>query len=239
MHNWRSYLGGEPQVVESIPLFPRIDGDLSAADLTALEHDRFQYINGIYPDPPETLFQLWIDENFMLDEQRALGLPLEEFYEASVGLALLLMRKEIQGLNYLRNLRDLLKLRLSPDTPVLFFGPTSGGELEAIHDAGGWPVLISSGDPKWQHLAETRLLDDRVAFDTAERCMAHHAVLSPWLPDPERTVHEAYESLGKYGMLFHPPRTNLAVGHAVEGLGLRPADTHQTSVGAWFKPPYS
>ncbi len=245
MDDWALYIG-DAKPVRSISLFPAIDQEMDAHALSAMERDRFCYLLDLYPDDPDQMFKFWIDETFMVEERKRFPkLNLSRFYDVSIGLSLLLLRKEIRHLNYLRALRTSLGLRLSIGTPVFFFGPTSGSELEAIHAAGGRPILVSNDETaKWQHLCEARLLDSRVPFDTVHSSelhkssfSAHHAVLSSWLPEPTKTVKQALRSLGKFGILFNS-RTNLQVGHAIKKLSLRQLDTYQTDVGVWFKPPF-
>jgi len=181
----------------------------------------------------------------MMDERKALGnIDLEKFYSNSVGLGLTLLRKEVRQVAYLRTLRNCLRSRLDVGTRVCFFGPTSGAELEAIHDAGGRPVLVSDDeDSKWQHICESRLLDSRIPFDTISPAKllrspyrSHFSVLSALLTDPKKSVSLALASLGLWGFLV-APRTNLSLGHQVQKLPLKQVDTHQASVGVWFKPP--
>lgn len=245
MDDWAQYVG-DTKPPRNISLFPEIDEPIDGSSLTTMERDRFCYLVGLFPDDPDKMFDLWIDESYMFEERKNFPeLTMSRFYNVSIGLSLLLLRKEIRHLNYLRALRTALGLRISIGTPVFFFGPTSGAELEAIYAAGGHPILVSTDESaKWQHLAETRLLDSRVPFDTVlsgdlrkSGYTAHHAVLSPWLPEPTRTVKQALRSLGKFGILFNQ-RTNLQVGHAIEKLSLRQLDTYQTDVGVWFKPPF-
>jgi hypothetical protein len=244
---WVSYLQADKgwTPVTSIPLFPAIDGPLDAAAVTKMEQDRFSWLVALYGDSPHTLFTLWTDETFMMDERKALGnISLDKFYVHSVGLGLHLLRREVRQLAYIRALRNALRSRLDPGIPVFFFGPTSGAEIEAIHNAGGRPILVSQDEgSKWQHLCEARLLDSRVPFDTVaasrlrrSRYSAHFAVLSGTMADPKRTVPLALAALGKFGFLV-TPRTNLSLGHQVQKLSLKQVDTHQTSVGVWFKPP--
>lgn len=245
IEDWAQYVG-DAKPVKSISLFPQIDTTLDAAALTKMEKDRFCYLVELFPDDPEQLFKLWIDETFLIEERKSFpSLSKSKFYNVSIGLSLLLLRKEIRHISYLRALRTALGLRLSIGTPVFFFGPTSGSEIEAIDAAGGYPILVSTDEEaKWQYLCETRLLDSRVPFDTVRACdlkkgrhTAHHAVLSSWLPEPARTVKQALKSLGKFGMLMGSS-TNIQVGHAIEKLSLRQLDTYQTDVGVWFKPPF-
>lgn len=245
MDDWCHYVG-DAKPVKSIALFPKILSTLGSTDIDKMERDRFCYLVELFPDDPERLFRLWIDETYMVEERNLFpNLTLARFYDVSIGLSLLLLRKEIRHISYLRALRTALGLRISIGTPVYFFGPTSGSEIEAIYAAGGFPILVSTDETaKWQHLAETRLLDSRVPFDTVKSCalhhrkdQVHHAVLSPWLPDPTKTVKQALKSLGKFGTLFSQ-RTNLQVGHTIEKLSLHQLDTYQTNVGVWFKPPF-
>jgi hypothetical protein len=247
MTEWQEYLQAtkdwKPET--SIRLFPAIDEHLDAGSISKMERNRFSWLVGLYDDDPHTLFTLWTDETFMMDERKALGnITLDEFYVHSVGLGLTLLRKELRQIEYLRALRNCLRSRLDPNVPVYFFGPTSGAEIEAIHDAGGRPILVSQNDTsKWQHLCEARLLDSRIPFDTVtnvrlrrSRYRAHFAVISGCLTDPKKTVPLAENALGKFGFLI-TPRTNLSLGHQVQKLSLKQVDTHQTSVGVWFKPP--
>lgn len=245
---WVLYLqikDGKWHPVTSIPLFPHIDEPLDADAISKMERDRFSWLVALYDDSPRTLFTLWTDETFMMDERKALGnITLEKFYEISVGLGLHLLRREVRQIEYLRALRNSLRSRLDPGTPVYFFGPTSGAEIEAIHDAGGRPILVSKDESsKWQHLCESRLLDSRVPYDTVtysrlrrSRYKAHFAVLSEHLTDPGKIVPQAHAALGKFGFLL-AFCTNLSLGHQVRKLSLKQVDTHQTSVGVWFKPP--
>ena len=244
MDDWVSYVGEGDEVATTVPIFPKADQDLTPANIAEMERDRFRWLAGVYTDPVQSLFVLWKDENFLMDERKALGnITLEEFYRNSVALGVLLLRREVQHLTYLCALRNLLRLRVADGANVFFYGPTSGAELEAIYNAGGFPVLVSDHeDSKWQHLAETRLLDSQVPFDTVTTAEArkygktHHAVLSSWLPAPEVTIAESYSSVGIYGILFIPS-TNLSLGHEVKKLRLCAVSTYQTSVGVWFKPP--
>jgi hypothetical protein len=240
---WSDYICGSEDLLHGLPLFPLIDGE--CPPLEEIETDRFRWLVRTYPDDPENLFKVWKDKTFLMDERRAMGnISLEDFYTHSVGLGVLLLRKEARNLLFLQALRNSLALRIEPGETVFFVGPTSGAEVEAIHAAGGKPILVSiEDDSKWQHLAEVRLFDSRVPFETFEPDRfeqnpydTRHVVLSSWLPDVEYYVKLAYNSVGSYGFLYHVT-TNLSMCHELQQLNLRRLDTFQKSIGVCLKYP--
>jgi len=240
---WVDYVGGSKELLHDLSLFPLIDGEHPPVE--EIEIDRFRWLVRTYPDDPENLFKVWKDKTFLMDERRALGnISLEDFYTHSVGLGVLLLRKEARTLPYLRALRDCLALRIEPGATVFFVGPTSGSEIEAIYAAGGKPILVSvEEDSKWQHLAEVRLFDSRVPFETFEPSRfernpydTRHVVLSSWLPDVKYYVNLSHDAVGSYGFLYHLS-TNLSMCHEFRKLNLRSLDTFQKHIRVSFKYP--
>lgn len=241
MTDWESYLGGKRQVLRSISLFPSIEKDLPSSVLDEMERDRFRWLLSAYPENPNKLFHMWSNRNFILEERMAMkDLSLERFYAASEGLGVYLLREEIRQGSYLRSLRNCLSLRLHPGEPVLFLGPTSGSDLEAIHAAGGMPHLISVvPDPKWEEITEMRLWDGRIPFEDAKSSdmlpnSYRHVVISSWVTEPDTYVRLAASTLGKYGFLLSPS-TNLLAVHEAKKLDLHHVDTFQSDVGVFYK----
>jgi hypothetical protein len=242
MNNWEEYLGGDRKVKGPLSLFPRIEGHLSPNDLTEMERDRFRWLLTIYPGDPNHLFNLWSNRNFLMDERSSRGdLNLERFYAASEGLGSYLLREEVRQVSYLNSLKTCLALRVASGDPVLFFGPTSGADLEAIHAAGGMPHLISIvPDPKWEEIAELRLWDCRIPFEDVDirnilSTGSRYIVISSWITEPDTYMRLAVEAVGKYGFIL-TPSTNLLAVHESKKLYLQQVDTFQSDVSVWYKP---
>lgn len=241
--NWKDYIRGKEEMVYGLPLFPLADSD--HPPIEEMERDRFRWLAQAYPDKPENLFLLWKDNTFLMDERRAMGkISLEDFYSRSVGLGLLLLLKEVRNLPYLVALRDCLSLRLKERETVYYVGPTSGAELEAIHDAGGSPILVSSEvDSKWQQMAETRLFESRIPFESFDFDTAYrnpygtrHVVLSSWAPNPSEYVELAVSSLGTVGFIYCFA-TILGMEYELQVRKLRRLDLFQNQVIVCFKYP--
>jgi hypothetical protein len=239
--DWEAYLGTKHQTSGSLSLFPRIEGILSSDTLNEMERDRFRWLLSVYPSDPERLFSIWSNRNFLLEERKTMGdVNLEQFYATSEGLGIYLLREEVRQISYLKSLRDCLALRVSPEEPVLFLGPTSGADLEAIHAAGGMPHLVSIiPNPKWEEIAEIRLWDCRIPFEDSSPSELlpdsyRYVVISSWVTEPDTYVRWASNVVGKYGFLLSPA-TNLLSIHEARKLSLRSVDTFQSDVGVFYK----
>lgn len=228
----------------SISLFPRIDGDLDAEDLARIERDRFRWLLEVVEDPPEKVFSLWTDRARLLEERASSKIEKpEDFYAASEVFGYHLLREEVYQTDYLRSLRDCLRLRLAPEEPVVFIGPTSGGELEAIYNAGGFPVLATLvPDPRWEEFTSLRMFECRVPYENWRmtdvlRSSAdfRFIIVSSWCTEPQTYTRLAVESLGSYGFVL-TPSTNLSALHEAKQLSLHAVDTFQREVGVFYKP---
>ena len=247
MENAWGYLGGSMKR-DSLSLFPRIDDTITASDLYKFEQDRFRWLLEVLSDQEKDLqylFPLWIggSRHLLREHKESSCTSLEEFYSSSFGFGVHLLREEVQQLSYVRSLRNCLALRLAPGEPVVFLGPTSGSDLEAIHAAGGSPILVSViPNPKWGELASLRLFEDRIPYeDWTFKDFMHRreefrvVILSSWATEPDAYMRLASEAVGSYGFLL-TPATNLLAVHEARKLSLHPVDTHQHEVGVFYKP---
>jgi len=245
--NERGYLEGSTKR-DSLSLFPRIDAPLTAEDLYKFEQDRFRWLLEVLDESEPNLKYLYSSwtggSNYLFQEHKESNCKsLEDFYSLSFGLSLHLLREEVHQVSYLRHLRDCLSLRLAPGEPVVFLGPTSGAELEAIHDAGGFPILVSiTPNPRWGEITSLRMFEDRIPFEDVKfkdfmqrSCDFRVVILSSWATEPDTYMRLSYQALGCCGFLI-TSNTNLTAIQEAKQLSLHSVDTHQNEVGVFFKP---
>jgi hypothetical protein len=240
---WVGYLRGK-KVRGPLSLFPRIDAPVSLEDQGEMERDRFMWLREVQEKTPDALYNLWTNRNLLLDERHTSKVEkLEDFYAASEVFGYHLLREEIHQFDYLRSLRDCLRLRLAPGEPVVFVGPTAGGDLEVIHDAGGFPILVPLiPESRWSEITTLKMFETRVPFEdgTLKQLVqqawgARFIIISSWCTEPQTYLRLAVESIGKYGFIVSPA-TNLIVLHEAKQLSLHVVDTFQREVGIFYKP---
>lgn len=240
---WVGYLGGKKER-GSLSLFPRIDAPVSLVDQGEMERDRFMWLRETQEKTPDVLYNLWTNRNLLLDERRTSKVEkLEDFYAASEVFGYHLLREEIHQLDYLRSLRNCLRLRLAPGEPVVFVGPTAGADLEAIHNAGGLPILVQLiSESRWSEITALKMFEIRVPFEDGtmkefvrQTWGARFVIISSWCTEPQTYMRLAVESLGSYGFVL-TPSTNLSVLHEAKQLSLHVVDTFQREVGIFYKP---
>lgn len=245
--NERGYLGGSTKR-DSLSLFPRIDAPITAENLYKFEQDRFRWLLEVLDESEpnlEHLYSSWTGgSNYLFQEHKESNCKsLEDFYSLSFGLSLHLLRGEVHQLSYLRHLRDCLSLRLAPGEPVVFLGPTSGAELEAIHDAGGFPILVSiTPNPRWGEITSLRMFEDRIPFEDVKfkdfmqcSCDFRVVILSSWATEPDTYMRLSCQALKTYGFVI-TPATNLSALHEARQLSLVSVDAFQHDVGVFYKP---
>lgn len=188
------------------------DWPIVSAEMLA---DRFEWATKFFYTTPQELYGAWCDDDLWHKERVATWPELqqdEDYWEAQFRsyrtLGLSLLRDEVRNVKYLRSLRDSLSFRIKPGEPVLFVGPTAGGEVEAIADSRALPVFVTSGG-ECSDLAEERLLHDKIDYETywspsysSLGWRARYVVLSSYLPNPRATIAAAYEAVGMYGFVL-------------------------------------
>ena len=243
--NWEQYIGSRKTWRRDTALFPMLDGELPERDLLLI--DRFRWLCSTFDVDTDKLFERWKEAGDSLTEERIenASMLLQEFHNYSINLALVMAQSETErhNLDYYRQLRDALKLRpVRRKLPVLVIGPTFGGEVEAVSNAGGSPVLIADTSP-WLRITEERLFHDRVEFDTLSPSSfskkpvhSRYVVVSSWVPDPVIAVTTAYNALGECGFVCFPA-TNPSLTDVAERVRLKRLDSLQPEVAAYFKHP--
>lgn len=240
---WWDYIGGSKSR-GSLSLFPSLDEDFPEYDLGALERDRFRWLLEVSEKTPEQLFSLWTNRNLLMEERASSKIEkLEDFYASSEVFGYHLLREEVYQTSYLLSLRNCLRLRLEPEEPVVFIGPTAGGELEAIRSAGGFPILATLvPDPKWEEFTSLKMFEIRVPYedwsmaDVMRRSAPFRfVIISSWCTEPQTYTRLAVGALGTYGW-FITPATNLSALHEAKQLSLHAVDTFQREVGVFYKP---
>jgi hypothetical protein len=241
--SWITYLGGKKER-GSLSLFPRVDSSVSLEEIAEMERDRFRWLLEVQETKPADLLNLWTNRNLLLDERRGSKIEkLEDFYAASEVFGYHLLREEIHQLDYLRSLRNCLRLRLAPGEPVVFVGPTAGAELEAIQNAGGFPILVQLlPDSRWSEITSLKMFEIRVPYEdgTMKQLLRRawnfrFVIISSWCTEPQTYLRLAADSIGMYGFVA-TPATNLTALHAAKQLSLHVVDTFQREVGIFFKP---
>lgn len=234
--------------MSSIALFPAIDkSTVTDSEKAQMASDRLRWVESMYSGSLETLRDAWEGTDYLIEERSMhSSLPLEEFHRVSVTLGLHLLRTEIEKIPWLRMLKDCLRLRTEFWDPVMFVGPTSGAEIEAIHVAKGSPILVTDSgkeDQPWINLCEERLLHSGIPHESlpltdlvSNPFKARYIVISPWVPNQEETIRASYNALGKYGFIL-TPSTNPTPGSVATGLGMIRQDVYQNEVWSFFKHP--
>lgn len=245
--SWFDYLNGNTETKpQALRLFPHIKHRRGPSKrlYARLLRERFRFLREVYASiDPDTLLALWQDPDLLdAERQRWPGLEFDAFASRSQAFPLALLREEPHELFYYQALRDRLRLRLQPGEKVYFLGPTAGGALEAIAEAGGEPVLVAD-DAEWVTLCEERMLDNRLPFDSMplseialRPVCAKYVVLSKWLQNAELAIRNAYRIMGICGVLHFPP-TNLAMLEEAQRANLRVLADSQRVVAGYLKHP--
>jgi hypothetical protein len=170
---------------------------------------RLDWISSFYPS--ESIRSYW-DEGVsgLVRESFDSGLTISTFQERSRRFPVVLLREEVPQLYvYYRYLRSVLRARVLPGEPVYVFGPTVGGDLEMIHDAGGIPCLVTRRPSRWQEVLEERLFEDDVPFETISRArvlsgseVVKKSIITPWEEDTTALLRTLYNLSGRWGFLF-------------------------------------
>ena len=243
---WEEYLDRCLQSYpEDVALFPLIDEEENTTEFREkLRKARFRWLKECYEDDEiEAVFRSWQSAtDTLVSEREILGGHLWEFYQSSDWLFLYMLRGEASNLDYYKALRDELRPRLRRESPVVFLGPTAGGEPEAISNAGGHPAVVSlSADAKWGPLLEERLIHDSVSFRTytyeefaKARPDTRFVVLSNFIPDAPAAVRVAFNCLGTYGFVLFRSGNEVMVKEA-ESLGMVRRTDKSNPLAVYFK----
>ncbi len=246
MDSWVDYLDGcLTSYPEDIALFSLIDEEADTPEFREkLQKARFRWLKECYEDEDrDELFRSWKSAtNALISERELMGGSLWEFYHSSHWLFLYMLRTESSNLAYYKALRNAIALRTERDSPIVFFGPTAGAEVETISDAYGHPIIVSfSKDAKWTPLLEERLIHDSVSFRVhtydefaKERPETKFTVLSNFLPDAKTTLRVAFNCLETYGfILFHS--SNEVMVNEAEVLGMVRRTDKSDPLAVYFK----
>lgn len=243
---WQEYLD---HCLESYPedigLFPYIDEELDTPQFREkLRKARFRWLKECYEEEDrDRVFRSWQSAtDAIIAERDLIGGELWEFYHSSDWLFLYMLRGEADKLSYYKALRNELALRTGNDRPVVFLGPTAGGELEAIEDAYGLPVVVSlSTDAKWVPLLEERLIHDSIRYRAytydafaKERPETRFVVLSNFIPDAATAVRVAFNCLETCGFILFHSKNEVMVREA-ESLGMVRRTDNSDALAVYFK----
>lgn len=252
--NHLSYLRGRKKMYKSeLKLFPMLD-DLESDPLEPdsvaefnedLLRDRFRWLLTFYQlIDGQVLLSYWRTQDPTTIERAAFpDESWEEFSQHSMMLGLVMLRDEIKYLEYMKQLKDSLFSRVRIGEPVLMIGPTSGAEVEAIHASRATPYFISNPEEPHALQAESRLLSDRVPFEslTFEEALKsttpfRYIVLSRYLTDARAIVKTAYNLTGMYGYIACPADCVPCV-EEMELLNMYQVDRFNKEVAIFYKFP--
>lgn len=196
---------------ESIRLFPLIDEEEDTPVFQEnLRKARFRWYKELYEEcDRQALYEIWENPEDSLLEEWFQNKD-DSFYSKSEFLPVFLLKREVSTLTYFKELRDTLRIKLRRKDRVLVVGPTAGGELEAIDDAGGIPCLVAGeGVCPWYDLVIERAAHDSVSLETytyeeflSNTDQIRYFILSSYVPDVSLLVKMAKMALGAYGFLF-------------------------------------
>lgn len=223
---WKTYVKEQTHPVKAdLRLFPGIRQ--RPLDTESMLVNRFRWLARVQPESHERVFQTWGNpEDAFLEERLAdMNRPLQVFHQLSKTFPALLAKTEVDRLNYYSELYEFCRIMpVREAVPVVVVGPTFGGEIEAIDEAGGIGCLCGRWN-RWLSIAEERLLHDRVGFESlkgefsAKTYTNHFIVVSSWVPDPVNTMRLVYDSLGDFGFVLFPRRT-ISLSAEASRLGL-------------------
>jgi hypothetical protein len=201
------------------------------------------WYTSLHPDEPVDVVESWSHPAAMVFErQKFRDAPIGQFYARSLSLPWRMLRDEGAQESYYRALCNELSLRIPRGAAVAVVGPTSGRDLVAIHDAGGYPVLLCDGRSHWSDLVECRMMELGIPFRTVDprdlidegSAPIHYTIGNAWDPDPSNTVRLVGKISGKYGYLL-VSRTNLMSISSATSDGLYRVSIHNPEVAMFFR----
>jgi hypothetical protein len=252
MQDYVKYLGGKLTPSKSeLKLFPFLlteypfDGGRLDDLKPMMLQDRFRWLCQFYKlVDPNDLLKHWLDPNPIAVERAThKEESFEEFSKNSWSFGLQMLRDEIQYFKWFCQLQMCLKERVYPSDKVVVLGPTAGGEIEAVSAAGVTPYYLSR--PEWLTCvqAESRLLSDRIVFESIEwkdlGSMVggfKYAILTPYVGDDTDYIRLLYDSIGLYGYLGCPSSC-IKLTEEMESLGMYRLDPWRSEISFYYKYP--
>lgn len=239
--SWREYISDYKTPFKAdLKLFPEI---LHSIDEDQMLIDRFRWLLSILKETPEYVYNVWLDSSsiFLREREHFGDLSLDDFYSLSRTFPILLSQYEVRKIKYYRDLYKILKVLLPQEQfPVLMVGPTFGGEIESISYANGDPYFDNGNETDWGSVAEERLLHDDILYHSvfSEKSMEekqfHFIVLSPWVGNPAKCLHQAYDILEDEGFILFPCHTISMIRESIN-LGMEEKRTTLSEVSVYCK----
>lgn len=216
---WETYLNHyiHPKRAD-LRLFPQVITELTPKYLRKYGMaNRLRWVARFLQVHPSELYGAWLNDNLIVEESRFLQeLQVEDFQAESRTFGIHMLRSEVGMASYYTQLRDALSQIINAENAPKFsetflvLGPTAGGEIEAIHAAGG-VALACLGEGEHVRMCEERLLHSLVPFETItwdeldqKLRTAKYIILTPYVARPKWTAQLAYSMLQLYGLVICP-----------------------------------